>query len=154
MWVRMIWCYHPFDHRPPGIAKVHRCWAIFKMEKLKFAMLQFLKNRSSWPLCQQLLGQNGIFVKKMFLGHFFYLIQISLLCAPHLCILVVLGGLISNGFYQPIIQTYMILFINLYAHKVTITLYDRLKGLWQQSLCHSVKCQLTNWTLNIINPPW
>ena len=45
---------------------------------------------------------------------FFYPIQISLLLTHHLWSLAVLGGLGSNGSYQTIILTYMLLFIDLY----------------------------------------
>ena len=55
--------------------------------------------------------------------------------AQHVWILAVLGSLWSNGWYQPIILTYMILFINI-CQQNNHNPYDRLRGLWKPSFVY------------------
>ena len=80
--------------------------------------------------------------KSIFETIIFYLIEISLLPAHHLWILAVLGSLGSNGWYQPIILTYMILFIKLGSQNNHYP-YNLHRGLWQPSF-------MINWRLKIL----
>ena len=70
--------------------------------------------------------------KLLFEAIIFYLIHISLLSSHHLWILAVLGGVGSNGWYQPIILIYMILFINLGSQN-NHNPYEQHHSLWRPS---------------------
>ena len=43
--------YQPFDHIPPGTAKVQRWWAKFEMKKKTIYDGAIFKNQPLYPLC-------------------------------------------------------------------------------------------------------